>query len=83
MIKIEYEVYGRRFSNPRQAADALLASAFEEIGSTVAENLRGLRCPVHDSQPSVTVKGRSAESISFEIVGCCEDLIRQAEAVFS
>jgi hypothetical protein len=39
-----------------------------------------VRCPDHDEQPAVRVVLRKSESIEFELSGCCEKLIKLADA---
>jgi glutamine synthetase type III len=80
MIRIEYEVGGRKYSDPKRMADALMAEIMSEVGKEIATKLRSVRCPDHDEQPAVRVVSRKSESVEFELSGCCEKLIKMAEA---
>lgn len=77
MIDVRFEVGGRRV-NPNNLGNALEKAVYSQVRDSIAKSLRGVRCSEHGSSPRVTVKGRSLDNLSFEVEGCCQDLIDRA-----
>lgn len=77
MLDVTFEVGGRRV-RPNQMGDALEKVLLEQISASVANSLRNVRCRVHGGRPRVRCKGRTASQLSFEIHGCCDDLVSEA-----
>jgi hypothetical protein len=78
MIRVEYEFGGRKYSNPKQFSDALMAAIMEDVGKDVMSQLRNVRCSEHGQRPSVRVKATRKDKIDFEVSGCCENLVSEA-----
>lgn len=78
MIDIHFEIGGRRV-NPGNTRDALEAAMFGAVEDGIRKKLGACRCPEHGKTPKLTAKGRSLETIKFEISGCCEGIIGEVK----
>lgn len=91
MIRIEFEVNGRKYSDVGQANaafskanDEFMAGIFEEIGESIADQLRSVRCSVHGEQPTVRLKAVPGQDFpDIDVSGCCEKLIKDATDAIS
>jgi DNA-directed RNA polymerase sigma subunit (sigma70/sigma32) len=54
----------------------------KEVEKNVAAQLRRVRCPVHHQTPTVRSK-RVGSKMEWEITGCCEKVIEQAQRVLN
>jgi len=78
MIDIHFEIGGRRV-NPRNTRDALEAAMFSAVEDGIRKKLGACRCHKHGQIPKLIAKGRSLETIKFEISGCCEGIIGEVK----
>jgi hypothetical protein len=78
-LEIEYTGDdGRKYES---LAEMLQAEGSKLIDDTMTEVQRAIeaqRCPLHGRGPSATMT-RSGDRISFEIEGCCDDLVERAQ----
>ena len=74
MIDISFEIGGRRV-NPNNIGDAIEKAVYQQVSDTVKKSLSSVRCPEHGQRPTVKIKGRNLDNLSFEVNGCCQDLI--------
>lgn len=77
MIDISFEIGGRKV-NPNQIGNALQETALLQIADSVKKSLSSVRCSEHGQRPTVKVKGRNLDNLSFEVKGCCQSLIDRA-----
>ena len=77
MIDISFEIGGRKV-NPNQIGDALKKAVLQQVADSVKKSLSSVRCSEHGQRPTVKVKGRNLDNLSFEVKGCCQSLIDQA-----
>lgn len=77
MIDVSFEINGRKVS-PNRVGDALEKAILQEVADNVKKALSSVRCREHGERPRVKVKGRSLDSLSFEVEGCCQELIDAA-----
>lgn len=54
--------------------DDLFKGALKQQLDHVEAELDQVRCPVHGKAPTIVVKGHTAEDISANVEGCCEEL---------
>ena len=73
MIDISFEINGRK-GNPNQIGNALEQALLSSIKDEVTQKVRSIRDPKTGERPKIKVKGRSIDSLSFEISGS-EDLV--------
>lgn len=73
MIDISFEINGRKV-NPNQMGNALEQALLSSIKDEVTQKVRSIRDPKTGERPTIKVKGRSIDSLSFEISGS-EDLV--------
>lgn len=57
-------------------ADALTRSVMEEVAEEYRDALGTLVCPEHGTGPTVTVYGRTPDTIAVSVETCCEQLQR-------
>ena len=77
MIDISFKINGRTV-NPRNIGDELEKAVLTEVGDSIKKSLRSVSCPVHHKHPKVVIQGRDLSNLSFEISGCCDELIQKA-----
>lgn len=74
MIDISFEINGRKVS-PRNMGNALEAAVLQSVQESIKRTVGSARCPTHGQTPNIKVKGRKVDSLSFEVSGCCDQLI--------
>jgi hypothetical protein len=74
MIDISFEINGRKV-NPNSVADAFERAVLEGVTASIKDSVGSLRCSMHGSSPRITCKGRNLNELSFEVSGCCEQLM--------
>lgn len=77
MVSISFEINGRKIS-PNRVTDALECAILQEVTQSIKKALTSIRCPMHGGCPSVKATGRSLPSLSYEVEGCCQELIDRA-----
>lgn len=78
MIDISFEINGKKVS-PRNTGDALESAVLQSIKDSITKSVGLVRCPEHGSKPSIQAKGRSLDSLTFEVSGCCSKLIDEVK----
>jgi hypothetical protein len=76
-MSLEYRRDGQKVSRDQWfdgLADDVRSAALEEV----QKKLESVRCPEHGQRPTVTME-RTADGASFNIEGCCEDLVERAQ----
>ncbi len=56
--------------------------ALREVMKEIERDLRSVRCPVHGRRPTVKA-GRRGRNFVYDIEGCCERVVAEAERVIS
>lgn len=82
MIDVSFKINGKSV-NPNNMAGALESAILSEVGESVKSSLGSVRCSVHHQSPKVTIQGKSFDNLSFEISGCCDELIQKATSQLS
>lgn len=77
MIDVSFEIGGKKV-HPNNIGDALEKALLGEITSNIKKAIGSVKCSEHGNSPSVKVKGRSLDKLSFEVGGCCQGLIDTA-----
>lgn len=78
MVDIHFDIGGRRV-NPGNTRDALDSAMFGAVEVGIRKKLGVCRRPEHGKTPKLTAKGRSLQTIKFEISGCCEGIIGEVK----
>ena len=81
MFDISFEINGRKV-NPNDMENALESLILSQVAESVKESVGNLRCAEHGQSPKIKVKGRNLDNLSFDISGCCDDLIEKVRAKF-
>ena len=74
MIDISFEINGRKVS-PRSMGNALESALLQSMQESITKSVGSARCPDHGQRPKIKVNGRNLDSLSFEVSGCCDQLI--------
>ena len=74
MIDVSFEINGRKVS-PRNMGNALEAALLQSVQESIRKAVGSARCPTHGQTPKIKAKGRKLDSLSFEVSGCCDQLI--------
>jgi len=74
VIDINFEINGRKVS-PRNMGNALESALLQSVQDSITRSVGSARCPEHGQRPKIKVKGRNLDSLSFEVAGCCDQLI--------
>jgi hypothetical protein len=74
MIDISFEINGRKVSS-KSFSDAFERAVLEGITSSIQHSVGTIRCAEHGSAPKVIGKGRNLNNLSFEVSGCCQQVI--------
>ncbi len=82
MLDILFEINGRKVS-PNRIGDALEAAVLKELQTTIKKSVGSVKCPKHNSNPKIVVKGRTMDNLNFEISGCCDDLVKEVRQKLS
>ena len=72
---ITLKVGGKEVS-PENFGDEIKAQVYKHLRDSIAEKLRGMKCPEHGSVPEVTAEGTSLDNLNWNISGCCGKLLR-------
>ena len=81
MLDISFEINGRKV-NPNNVKDVLESAILSQVAESIKKSVGNLRCAEHGQSPKIKVKGRNLDNLSFNISGCCEDLIEKVRAKF-
>jgi len=74
VIDISFEINDRKVS-PRSMGNALESALLQSVQESITKSVGSARCPEHGPRPKFKVKGRNHDSLSFEVSGCCDQLI--------
>lgn len=78
MIDISFELNGRKVS-PNNLGNALEAAMLNSVKDSISKSVGSIRCSEHGERPKIKAKGRSIDSLSLEVTGCCDSLIDQVK----
>ena len=57
--------------------DVLDILFLKHIRDVIENSLASVHCPKHNREPAVKVLGPSIDNLTYEISGCCQDLIEK------
>ena len=78
MVDISFEIKGKAIE-PDGMKDVLDILFLEHIRQKIQNCLEPVRCEKHGHEPRVMVKGRDVDNLTFEVSGCCKDIIQKAQ----
>lgn len=81
MLDISFEINGRKV-NPNNVKDVLESAILSQVAESIKKSVGNLRCTEHGQAPRIKVKGCNLDNLSFDISGCCNDLIEKVRAKF-
>lgn len=80
MFDVSFEINGKKVRPGdlgKTWTSAIEAEMYKQVQDSVKRAVGSARCSVHGKAPSVVVKGRDLKNLSFEVKGCCQNLIDQ------
>ena len=78
-IDICFEINGKKVDLDH-FGDELEIAVLNEMASNVKEKLKSVVCKTHNERPIVKIIGANGGELSWEIGGCCQQLINDATA---
>lgn len=78
MVDISFEIKGK-IIEPDGMKDVLDILFLEHLREKIQNCLEPVRCEKHGHEPCVKVKGQDVDNLTFEVSGCCKDIIREAQ----
>ena len=82
MIDIKFQINGNNV-NANNLQKELESASLSAITTNVKRSMGRLKCAEHGQSPKIKVKGQKLRNLSFEVSGCCPDLIEKARAAIS
>lgn len=77
MLKVEIDF------NLKNLKSAIEKAAVKAAKEHVTKAVGSIRCSEHNKSPTVRIKGSSLKNLSFDVSGCCEDLIAKVKKKLS
>lgn len=81
-ITFEINVNGRNVGLHRAEAE-LERAMVEDISKKMQEKGRRIRCTKHGQTARITTKGRRLKQLSFEVSGCCDELVERVKSALN
>lgn len=82
-IRYEIETQDMASGNLQQVlANDMLLMHLQQAIDRMQQDLDGILCRVHNQPPLVTVTVLPENELAIDLVGCCDDLVRTAQAAF-
>jgi hypothetical protein len=78
-ISIKYEIDGRQVGK-QQFFDGLEGQMRKIALDTVIEQVSEVTCAEHGQRAEVSQVTQTSDGFSFQLTGCCDDLVERAEA---
>jgi hypothetical protein len=79
-LRIEYrDNKGRKHNSLDSMVKAEMDKLVNEAARNVERVVGAQRCPIHGKTPSISIT-KHREGFSYTIDGCCDELVRRAEA---
>jgi len=79
VIEVAFEIDGKPL-DPDRLGDAFAKAALRHVRESLRNTLAGVRCPQHGRAPKVVCNGIRGDRLSFEVAGCCQDLVEAVAA---
>ena len=76
MIDISFEINGKTVE-PENMKDVLDITFMKHIRESIENTCATIRCPEHGGKPSIIVKGKDLDTLSYEVTSCCEKFINE------
>lgn len=78
MLDITFEVNGKKV-NPNNVKDAMESAILNGVAESIKNSIGNIKCSEHGQSPKIKVKGRNLENLSFDVTGCCDELIEKVK----
>ena len=79
MIDISFEINGKKV-DPNNFGDALEQAVLETAKQTIMKRVGSAQCPQHGQHAKIICTGLTANNMTFEISGCCQELVEDVKS---
>ena len=76
MSGISFKINGQKVT-PGNIGNSIESTILKSIQDSVKRSVSSVRCNKHGQGPKIEFKGRNLDSLSFEVTGCCEHLVKE------
>lgn len=81
MLDITLKIDGRD-CRLDQIGKELEKAAMADLKEQIQREVSRIRCPIHGQVARVRASGQGIDRLSWEIDGCCDDLVERVKKVF-
>ena len=78
VVDVSFEIKGKMVQ-PEDMPDVLDILFMKHVREKINSSTASIRCNEHFGELSVLVKGQDLNNLTYEVSGCCEDLIKKAK----
>lgn len=78
MIDISFELNGKEV-NPNNFGNALESIVLDSVSDSIQKSIGSLSCTEHHKKAKILVKGKNLKNLSFEVSGCCDNLMNEVQ----
>lgn len=82
MVEIEFILRGRAMKID-EVEDLRERAVLKQIERSITERIGETRCAKHGASPRLTATGPRADALTFDVSGCCQDLLTKTAAALS
>ena len=79
MIEVVFVLRGQQVALD-ELEDVRERAVLKQIEQSIRDRVGGLCCPDHGASPRLTATGSRADSMEFELSGCCQELMDRTTA---
>jgi len=79
MIEVVFVLRGQKVDLD-EVEDVRERAILRQIQRSIEERVGALRCPEHGAFPKLTATGSRADTLEFDLTGCCQDLLAKTAA---
>jgi len=79
VAEVEFILRGRTVAID-EVEDLRERAVLKQIEHSILQRIRHVRCAKHGESPRLTATGPRADDLSFDVSGCCQDLLTKTAA---
>lgn len=73
-IPFAFEIGGKPI-NPSDIKDSHEVAVLQNVVNSIVDRIEDMQCPLHKQPPRFVCRGDSVDSLSLEVLGCCDALV--------
>ncbi|MFY9075653.1 hypothetical protein OZZ08_11900 [Malaciobacter mytili] len=78
MLEVSFKINGKKV-NPNNIKNQMEAMILKSIEEKIKKTISSIHCNEHNQRPKILVIGSNFNNLSFEISGCCENIIEKTK----